>query len=73
MNDPYECFTKEGGLLDRIDDIRMSYRNPAAHANPDPISREAAVDCVRKILGIDSSGEPAAENGLLYELINARR
>lgn len=71
VDEPFDWFTAEGGILDEIDDIRIRFRNPAAHG--DPITGEDARNCMKCILGISSDDDNIDTDALLWRILDVEK
>lgn len=71
VDEPFDWFTAEGGILDEIDDVRIRFRNPAAHG--DPISGEDARSCMKRILGISSDNDSIDTDALLWRILDVKK
>ena len=71
VDEPFDWFTAEGGILDEIDDVRIRFRNPAAHG--DPISGEDARSCMKCILGISANDDSIDTDALLWRILDVKK
>ena len=71
VDKPFDWFTVEGGVLEKIDYVRVKFRNPTAHG--DPITAENARNCMKYILGISSDSDSINTDAFLWRILDVKK